>query len=681
MNSLLDFSGLPRFQSFQPALVAPAICGLIADAERCVAMLTTSNETPTWTNVITPLEDVTEKLSRAWGMVAHLNAVVNSPTLRGTYNTMLPVVTQLWSALSQNALLFDKYKQIRASAKELSLSDAQKRALDNQIRDFRLGGADLSDENKLRFKSIQESLSTLMSAFNDHVLDATNAFAHIVSDKSQLDGLPADCIEAARAAAQQDKLNGWKFTLHAPSYMPVMQYAAHQPLRATLYQAFVTRASELGADSKWDNSDIIRQILQLRAESAALLGYKNYGEVSLAPKMAHSPDEVFKFLDEMTMQSKPFAEKDWREMVEFANDNLGLTEVNAWDVPFVSEKLREQRYVFSDNDVKQYFPEENVIAGLFRVVESIYGVKIVKSTAETWHDDVSFYDVMDACSELIGQFYFDLYARQNKRGGAWMNDAINRRRVTGRIQHPVAYMTCNFPAPVSRGDQLRPALFTHNHVITLFHEFGHGLHQLLTEVDELAVSGISGVEWDAVELPSQFMENFCWEWDVLRHMTAHVETGAPLPRELFDKMIAAKNFQSGMGFVRQLEFATLDMHAHTDFDFDQDNILDLATRVRAAIAVVPYPDFNRMPHAFAHIFGGGYAAGYYSYKWAEVLSADAYAAFEEEGVLNRETGNRFRREVLARGGSRGAMESFIAFRGRAPEISHLLRHNGMKLAA
>ncbi len=680
MNSLLDFSSLPRFQSFQPGLVQPAISGLIAESEQCVAAITTSTDVPTWANIITPLENVTEKLSRAWGMVAHLNAVVNSPALRDTYNNMLPVVTQFWSSLSQNESLFGKYKQIRACAEKLSLSAAQIRVLDNQIRDFRLGGAELTDENKVRFMAIQEALSTLMSTFNDHVLDATNDFCHVVTDESQLAGLPADCVDAARAAAQQDNLSGWKFTLHAPSYMPVMQFAAHQPLRATLYQAFVTRASELGADIKRDNTDIIRQILQLRAESAALLGYKNYAEVSLAPKMAQSPKVVIKFLGEMAAKSKPFAENDWRDMVAFANDHLGLADIHAWDVPFVSEKLREQRYAFSDNDVKQYFQEKNVIAGLFRVVEAIYGVTFIKSTAETWHIDVSFYDVMDANGNLIGQFYFDLYARPNKRGGAWMNDAINRRKIAGGIQHPVAYMTCNFPAPVGRDDNPRPALFTHNHVITLFHEFGHGLHQLLTEVDELSVSGIRGVEWDAVELPSQFMENFCWEWDVLRHMTAHIETGEPLPRELFDKMNAAKNFQSGMGFVRQLEFATLDMLAHTDFDFHRENILDLVTRVRTAVAVVPYPEFNRMPHAFTHIFGGGYAAGYYSYKWAEVLSADAFAAFEEAGVLSRETGTRFRREVLARGGSRGAMESFIAFRGRPPEIAHLLRHYGMKLA-
>jgi oligopeptidase A len=516
-----------------------------------------------------------------------------------------------------------------------------------------------------------------MSKFNDNVLDATNAFAYVVVDQSELAGLPADAIEAARESAKADGQAGWKFTLQAPSYMPVMQYADHQPLRELMYRAYVTRASELGAKIEWDNSAVIKRILERRKESAALLGYNSYAEVSLAAKMAETPNDVVNFLNEMAAKSRPFAEQDWQELKMFAREQFNMAEVNAWDVGYVSEKLRQQRYAFSDNDVKQYFPESKVIAGLFRVVESIYGVTFAKASAETWHADVQFYDVRDKDGTLIGQFYFDLYARENKRGGAWMDDAINRRRAHGKLQHPVAFMTCNFPAPVGG----RAALFTHDDVITLFHEFGHGLHQLLTEVDELGVSGINGVEWDAVELPSQFMENFCWEWDVLRHMTAHVETGEALPRALFDKMIAAKNFQAGMQFLRQIEFALFDMQSHTDFDPTNEDIIALVRRVREQVAVVQYPSFNRMPHAFSHIFGGGYAAGYYSYKWAEVLSADAYAAFEESGVLNQETGAKFRREVLARGGSRPAMESFIAFRGRKPEIEHLLRHNGMKLAA
>ncbi|MFN5541250.1 MAG: M3 family metallopeptidase [Betaproteobacteria bacterium] len=689
MNPLLDFAGLPKFHAITPEIVKPAIEELIADAERVVAKVTGANEAPTWANVVTPIDDVTERLGRAWGVVGHLNAVVNSPALRDVYNGMLPTITQFWTQLSQNEALFAKYKQIRASSDTFAangtpvgdfggaLTAAQIRSLDNEIRDFRLGGAELSAEKKTQFQAIQEELSTLMSKFNDNVLDATNAFAYVVVDQSELAGLPADAIEAARESAKADGQAGWKFTLQAPSYMPVMQYADHQPLRELMYRAYVTRASELGAKIEWDNSAVIKRILERRKESAALLGYNSYAEVSLAAKMAETPNDVVNFLNEMAAKSRPFAEQDWQELKMFAREQFNMAEVNAWDVGYVSEKLRQQRYAFSDNDVKQYFPESKVIAGLFRVVESIYGVTFAKASAETWHADVQFYDVRDKDGTLIGQFYFDLYARENKRGGAWMDDAINRRRAHGKLQHPVAFMTCNFPAPVGG----RAALFTHDDVITLFHEFGHGLHQLLTEVDELGVSGINGVEWDAVELPSQFMENFCWEWDVLRHMTAHVETGEALPRALFDKMIAAKNFQAGMQFLRQIEFALFDMQSHTDFDPTNEDIIALVRRVREQVAVVQYPSFNRMPHAFSHIFGGGYAAGYYSYKWAEVLSADAYAAFEESGVLNQETGAKFRREVLARGGSRPAMESFIAFRGRKPEIEHLLRHNGMKLAA
>jgi oligopeptidase A len=689
MNPLLDFAGLPKFHAITPDIVKPAIEELIADAERVVAQVMAADASPTWASVVTPIDDVTEKLGRAWGVVGHLNAVVNSPALRDVYNGMLPTITQFWTQLSQNEALFAKYKQIRASSDTFAangtpvgdfggaLTAAQIRSLDNEIRDFRLGGAELSAEKKTQFQAIQEELSTLMSKFNDNVLDATNAFAYVVVDQSELAGLPADAIEAARESAKADGQAGWKFTLQAPSYMPVMQYADHQPLRELMYRAYVTRASELGAKIEWDNSAVIKRILERRKESAALLGYNSYAEVSLAAKMAETPNDVVNFLNEMAAKSRPFAEQDWQELKMFAREQFNMAEVNAWDVGYVSEKLRQQRYAFSDNDVKQYFPESKVIAGLFRVVESIYGVTFAKASAETWHADVQFYDVRDKDGTLIGQFYFDLYARENKRGGAWMDDAINRRRAHGKLQHPVAFMTCNFPAPVGG----RAALFTHDDVITLFHEFGHGLHQLLTEVDELGVSGINGVEWDAVELPSQFMENFCWEWDVLRHMTAHVETGEALPRALFDKMIAAKNFQAGMQFLRQIEFALFDMQSHTDFDPTNEDIIALVRRVREQVAVVQYPSFNRMPHAFSHIFGGGYAAGYYSYKWAEVLSADAYAAFEESGVLNQETGAKFRREVLARGGSRPAMESFIAFRGRKPEIEHLLRHNGMKLAA
>ena len=679
MNPLLDFSALPRFSSVTPAHVQPAIEALIAEARVTVEAVATGTVSPTWENFVTPLDDVTERLSRAWGVVGHLNAVMNSPELREAYNGMLPSVTDFSTALSQDERLFAKYQQIRASSAIFGLNAAQNKALDNALRDFRLGGAELSAEKKARFMAVQEALSTLMSTFNDNVLDATNAFAWLVGDEEELAGLPDDVKTVAREAAMKDGKPGWKLTLHQPCYGPVMQYASNRALRERLYRAYVTRASELGAELKWNNSDVITRLMQLRAEEAALLGYRNFAEVSLATKMAETPAEVIAFIEDMVSKSRPFAQRDWRELTGFAHSQLDLAELEAWDVAYVSEKLREHRYAFSDEAVKQYFPEPVVLAGLFRVIETLYGVKVVPAQAETWHKDVRFFDLIDKSGGLVGQFYLDLYSRDAKRGGAWMDDAINRRRKhpgADGVQHPVAFLTCNFSAPVGS----RPALFTHDEVITLFHEFGHGLHQLLTEVDELAVSGINGVEWDAVELPSQFMENFCWEWDVLAHMSRHVETGEALPRDLFDKMINAKNFQAGMQFVRQLEFGLIDMRLHAGFDPLEDNLLAVIDGVRRQVAVLKYPDFNRSTHSFGHIFGGGYAAGYYSYKWAEVLSADAYAAFEESGVLNPETGSRFRHEVLGRGGSRPALASFMAFRGRKPGMEALLRHNGMTVA-
>ena len=680
MNPLLDFSTLPRFSDVLPRQIQPAVAQLTAGASATVDTVANATLPPTWENFVVPLEEVSERLSRAWNVVGHLNAVVNSAALRDAYNGMLPTVTRFWTALSQDQRLYEKYQQIRASSATFALSAAQNKVLDNELRDFRLGGAELNAGNKARFKAIQEELSILMATFNDNVLDATNAFAHFVDDEVALAGLPADVKTVARAAAAKDGKSGWKITLHQPCYGPVMQYADFRPLREQLYRAYVTRASELDAHPEYDNGAVITRLLQLRAESASLLGYQNYAEVSLVSKMAETPDEVIAFIEEMVKKSKPFAEQDWAELVDFAQRHCHLDQLEAWDVPYVSQKLRAHRYAFSDEDVKQYFPQSRVLAGLFRVINSLYGLTVTPSHADTWHADVRFFDLLDQSGKLVGQFYLDLYARDAKRGGAWMNGAINRRRkhagVNG-VQHPVCYLTCNFSAPVGN----KPALFTHDEVITLFHEFGHGLHQLLTEVDELSVSGINGVEWDAVELPSQFMENFCWEREVLTHMTQHVDSGATLPEELFGKMIAAKNFQAGMQFVRQLEFAMLDMRLHAGFDATNDNLQRLVATVREKIAVLKYPGFNRSLHAFSHIFGGGYAAGYYSYKWAEVLSADVFSAFEETGVLNPETGARFRREVLGRGGSRPALASFTAFRGRRPEMNALLRHNGMELAA
>ena len=676
-NPLLDFSALPRFGVVAPVHVRPAMDQLIAEGRAVVEELVNATEAPTWDNFVTPLDDVNERLARAWNVVGHMNAVVNSPELREAYNGALPAVTQFWTELSQDERLFSRYKSLRTGSAWANLDDARKQSLENELRDFRLGGAELPGDKKARFAAVQEKLSTLMSTFNDNVLDATNAYAHFVNDEVELTGLPEDIKSVARAAAKKAGQPGWKLTLHAPCYLPVMQSADFRPLRERLYRAYSTRASELGADPKWDNSGIIAAILALRAEIAALLGFENYAGVSLATKMAGTTADVIAFLQDMAAKSRPFAEKDWTELTAYARAELNIDDVEAWDIAWISEKLRQQRYAFSDNEVKQYFPEPQVLAGLFRVIETLYGLTVTASTAATWHADARFFDLRNQDGSLVGQFYLDLYAREAKRGGAWMDDAINRRRKNGALQHPVAYLTCNFAAP-SEG---KAALFTHDEVITLFHEFGHGLHQLLTEIDELGVSGINGVEWDAVELPSQFMENFCWEWEVLKHMTRHVDTGAALPHALFDKMIAAKNFQAGMQFVRQLEFALFDMRLHAGFDPSRDDLLALVNEVRKIVAVVKYPPFSRTPHAFAHIFGGGYAAGYYSYKWAEVLSADAYAAFEETGVLNAETGARFRREVLGRGGSRPALESFAAFRGRKPDMEPLLRHNGMKLAA
>ena len=675
-NPLLDFSALPRFGDIRPEHVAPALDQLLAEGRACLERLATGTAPPTWENFVEPLDDANERLGRAWAQVTHLNFVVNTPALREAYNAALPKITEFFTAQGQDLRLFARFRELAAAPGFASLPPARRRHVQNELRDFRLGGAELPEDRKARFKALQEELAALSARFQDNVLDATNEFSHVETEPAHVAGLPADVLEAARALAEQGGEAGWKFTLHAPSYMPVMQYADHRPLRETLYRGFVTRASEFGKPD-WDNGPLIGRILAARAEVARLLGFATYAEVSLATKMAETPAEVIAFLEGLAGRAKPHAERDMAEMRALARDELGLPELAAWDVAWVAEKLRQKRYAFSENEVKQYFPEDAVLAGLFRVIETLYGVKVKPAKAETWHPDARFFSIEDASGALVGQFYLDLYAREGKRSGAWMDDARNRRRLAAHVQTPVAFLTCNFAAPVGG----RPALFTHNEVITLFHEFGHGLHQMLTRVDELGVSGINGVEWDAVELPSQFMENFCWEWDVLAHMTRHVATGEPLPRALFDKMIAARNYQSGLAFVRQVEFALFDMHLHHDFDPASGSWLGLLQQVRERVAVIRPPEWNRFPCQFSHIFGGGYAAGYYSYKWAEVLSADAFAAFEEEGVLNAATGRRFRDEILGVGGSRPALESFVAFRGRKPSMDALLRHNGMTATA
>ena len=687
-NPLLYFSGLPKFDQIQAAHVTPAIDHLLGTGRELVKSLATSANAPTWDNFARPLEDMEEQISRAWSQVGHMNAVVNSPGLRKAYNDNLSKLTDFYAGLSQDERLYAKFRALRASHAYERLNSAQRKIIENELRDFRLGGAELPDNKKARFKQIQEELSKLSARFEENIMDTTNAYSYIAENVNELNGIPPDALESASQAAKEAGKVGYKFTLHFPSYMPVLQYAENRELRETLYRAYATRASESG-NVDWDNTSLISEILKLRLEAAQLLGYANYAEMSLATKMADTPEQVTGFLHTLAKRAKPFARRDMKELTDYAKQ-LGIADVQAWDVAYVSEKLREEKYAFSDQEVKQYFPESQVLHGLFKVTETIFGVHVKRSQAPVWHEDATFYEITDHAGKLIGQFYLDLYARNNKRGGAWMDEAIARRRKTkfldGNgahastvIETPVAFLTCNFTAPLKEeSSRDKPALFTHDEVITLFHEFGHGLHHMLTKVEDYGVSGIKGVEWDAVELPSQFMENFCWEWEVLRHMTKHVETDAHLPRELFDKMIAAKNFQAGMQTVRQIEFSLFDMRLHGEFDPNgKQTALDLIEEVRDEVAVVRPPKWNRFPNNFSHIFAGGYAAGYYSYKWAEVLSADAYSLFEETGVLSQETGRRFWDEILAQGGSRPALESFIAFRGREPSIDALLRHCGM----
>ena len=675
-NPLLHFSGLPKFNEIQPAHVSPALDALLSEGKQIIDALATNRDVPSWQGFAVKLEDLDEKISRAWSQVGHMNAVVNSPELREAYNTNLAKLTDFYSDLAQDERLYGKYRAIQQSQEFKQLNPAQQKIISNEVRDFKLGGAELPVKEKARFKAISEELSKLSSKFEENVLDTTNEYALYETDLNKLTGIPEDVLQAAVEAAKADSKDGYKFSLHFPSYLPVLQYADNRELRQTLYRAYATRASEFGKP-EFDNTPIITQLLKLKQEEAKLLGFNNFAELSLTTKMADTPKQVIDFLHNLASKAKPYAAKDMLELTAYAK-TLGINDIQAWDVSYVSEKLREDKYAFSDLEVKQYFPEAKVMAGLFKVIETIFGVFVQKTESPTWHENAHFYSITRPNGSqkemLVGQFYLDLYARNNKRGGAWMDEAITRRVVDNKLTTPVAYLTCNFSAPVGG----KPALFTHDEVITLFHEFGHGLHHMLTEVNDYSVSGIKGVEWDAVELPSQFMENFCWEWDVLRHMTQHVETGVQLPRELFDKMVAAKNFQAGMQTVRQVEFSLFDITLHSSFDPNGSKTpLQLIEAIRDQVAVVRPPVWNRFPNNFSHIFAGGYAAGYYSYKWAEVLSADAYSLFEEHGGLSKEAGQKFWQEILSRGGSRPAMESFVAFRGREPNIDALLRHNGM----
>jgi len=692
-NPLLTFGrGIAAYSEIKPEHIAPAIQFLLKHAQDAVDTATDPATPSSWDQLAEPLEDATESLGRSWGVISHLNSVADTPELRAAYGEMLPEVTAFFSSLGQNLALYQKFKELSNSVAFTKLNRAQQKVIENSLRDFRLGGAELSDADKPRFAQIQDEQATLGKAFSDHVLDATDGFVHLITHESELVGLPEDAIAAAADTAKQKDLQGWAFTLHFPSYYPVMQYSENRALRRLLYEAYVTRSSELAPQYSqgklaWDNTQNMLDQLRLRDEEARMLGFANFAALSLAPKMADNVEEVDRFLSNFAVKAKPFAKKDWIELCAFAKSELGLVDgLEPWDVPFASERLKQERYAFSENELKQYFPLPKVLDGLFQVIQTLFGVNIAAADLPSWHADVQSFSVSNAQGNIVAYFYLDPYARPGKRGGAWMDDARGRRVLSnGDIQVPVAYLICNFAPPVKVDGVLRQPTITHDDVITLFHESGHGLHHLLTQVDALGVSGINGVEWDAVELPSQFMENFCWEWEVLEKMTAHVETGKPLPRELFEKMLAAKNFQNGYMTLRQIVMSLTDWRLHSHFkagDAKGHAVLDVSRKIADEFNVIPQPEISRWINTFSHIFAGGYAAGYYSYKWAEVLSADAYSAFEEAAkltgsVLDAKTGKRYREEILEVGGSRPAAESFKAFRGREPSIDALLRHGGL----
>jgi oligopeptidase A len=692
-NPLIAFGrGICDYSKVQPSDIEPAIDFLLKQAEQAVARAVDPKTPASWNDLLEPLEDATESLSRSWGVISHLNSVADTPELRAAYGQMMPKVTAFFASLGQNLALYQRFKELSQSNGFAKLSGSQKKVVENSLRDFRLDGAELEDSQKPRFAEIQDQQALLGKAFSDHVLDATDSFIHLIKDKAELAGLPEDAIAAAADLAQQKQLEGWAFSLHFPSYYPVMQYSENRSLRRLMYEAYVTRASELAPQySKgkldWDNTQIMLDQLKLRDEEASMLGFKNFAALSLAPKMASNVEEVDTFLTTFAQKAKPFAVKDWQELSEFAKSELSIIDgLEPWDIAYASERLKQERYAFSENELKQYFPLPQVLEGLFGVIQTLFGVKIEKTNLPSWHTDVQSFEVKNVTGNTVAYFYLDPYARPGKRGGAWMDDARGRRELpNGEIQIPVAYLVCNFAAPVKVNGVLRQPTITHDDVITLFHESGHGLHHLLTQVSALGVSGINGVEWDAVELPSQFMENFCWEWEVLEKMTAHAETGKPIPRELYEKILAAKNFQNGYMTLRQVVMSLTDWRLHASFDPNSAKgqaILDVSRRIADQFNVIPQAPISRWINTFSHIFAGGYAAGYYSYKWAEVLSADVYSAFEEAAkltgsILDEKTGIRYRQEILEVGGSRSAAESFKAFRGREPNIDALLRHGGL----
>ena len=675
-NPLLIRSDLPAFSSIKPEHIEPAISQLLDEARSVVKQCLEATTDYTWENLIEPIEDIEDKLNKAWSPVSHLNSVANSDELRLAYNACLPKLSEYGTELGQNEDLCKAYHVIANRTDFANLDKAQQKIIHNALRDFKLSGIDLDTAKKQRYKEISQELSRLASNYEENLLDATNAWSKHITDVSELAGLPDSALAQAKQAAEQQNKDGWLITLQFPSFQAVITYDDNRELRREHYEAYVTRASEQGPQNpQWDNTQNMENILALRHEKAQLLGFNNYAELSLATKMAEKPSDVTSFLEDLATKSLPQAQKDLAELREFAKQEHGIDDLQSWDLGYYSEKMRQHYYQLSQEEVKAYFPATKVLPGLFAVVKKLYGLQITQITDfDTWHPDVSFYQINDAAGNVRGKFYFDLYARAKKRGGAWMDDCVGRKKSAHSLQIPVAYLTCNFTPPTST----EPSLLTHDDVTTLFHEFGHGLQHMMTQVDHLGVSGINGVEWDAVELPSQFMENWCWEKEALALISGHYQTGEVLPEALFNKMLAAKNFQAGMIMVRQLEFSLFDFKIHQDYDPEKGGrIYETLQQVREQVSVVKPPVFNRFAHSFSHIFAGGYAAGYYSYKWAEVLSSDAFSLFEEKGIFDETTGKAFLTNILETGGTEDAMELFIKFRGRKPTIDALLRHNGI----
>ncbi|WP_448212421.1 oligopeptidase A [Colwellia sp. MEBiC06753] len=676
-NPLLAFDTLPKFSAIKPEHVKPAVEQAIANCKDCIEQVLAEHSEFTWDNLVASIDEVDDVLGKLWSPVSHMNSVVSNDELREAYESCLPLLSEYGTFVGQHQGLYLAYKQLAESEHYQTLDTAQKKVIDNALRDFQLSGIALPKDQQARYGEIVTRMSELGSMFNNNLLDATQAFTVNITDESELAGLPESAKDAAAALAQSQEKSGWLFTLDFPSYLPIMMYCDNQALREQMYRAFVTRASDLGPNAgEFDNSKIMDELLALRHELAQLLGFNNYAEKSLATKMAETPEQVLTFLTDLADKSKAQGQAELDELKQFAEAEHGVSSLNAWDLAYYGEKLKQQRYAISDEELRPYFPEQTVVSGLFTVVNRLFGLTIKqREGVDVWHKDVKFYDVYDQQQQLRGSFYLDLYARAKKRGGAWMDDCVGRRATSlNTVQLPVAYLTCNFNGPV--GD--KPALFTHDEVVTLFHEFGHGLHHMLTQIDASGVSGINGVAWDAVELPSQFLENWCWQPEALAFISGHYQTGEPLPQAMLDKMLAAKNFQSAMQMLRQLEFSLFDFKMHAEYDpANTDHIQSVIDQVRSEVAVVKAPEFNRFQHSFGHIFGGGYAAGYYSYKWAEVLSSDAFSRFEEEGVFNRETGQSFLENILEKGGSQEPSELFAAFRGREPDIEPLLRHSGI----